>query len=104
MRSLMQFYPGDQFMLLVVTVIGQVALIVFLGLILTRFPTPPFGRNSFVNLAGDAGVHVVDAAYGVRVRHRRSRASQAAIVGARRAGIGTAAAHERCSRPRRAGW
>ena len=38
MKFLLQLYPGDQFMLLVATVIGQVAVIVVLGFILTRFP------------------------------------------------------------------
>jgi len=34
----MQLYPGDQLMLLVAAAIGQVAVIVFLGLVLTGFP------------------------------------------------------------------
>jgi len=38
MKFLVQLYPGDQFMLLVATVIGQVAVIVVLGFVLTRFP------------------------------------------------------------------
>ncbi len=38
MTFLLQLYPGDPFMLLVATVIGQVAVIAVLGLVLTRFP------------------------------------------------------------------